>query len=153
MEISVYIAVVISVAAAVSAVTVTACALCVGITLRSVLLIYLCGDLIEFFFKVFLLCFDILDVVAFKGLFKGVYLGLERRFIICGEFVAKVFYGLFGLIYHLVGAVSGVDLFAVLLILCGILFCLFNGFVDILFAHVGGAGDGDMLFFSGTEIL
>ena len=80
MEISVYIAVVISVAAAVSAVTVAAGALCVGITLRSVLLIYLCGDLIEFFFKIFLFCFDVLDVVAFKGLFESVDLGLERGF-------------------------------------------------------------------------
>ena len=76
-----------AVAAAVTAVAVTAGALGIGIALRGVLLIDFSGNFVEFFLKVFLFGFDVLDIRAGEAGAESFDLALESGFVIGGELV------------------------------------------------------------------
>ena len=69
------------------------------------------------------------------------------------DLVADFLQCLLGLEYHGICIVSCINGLFPLLILCLELSSFFHCLVDIGIRHVGAGGDGDMLLFSGTQIL
>ena len=122
-------------------------------TLGVGLLIELLADSVEVLSQLIGSGLDGGGVGAIQGLLQLVDAGLDLALIPGGDLVAHLIQGLFALIDHLIGLVADLHVLLHLLVLSGILLGFLDSLLNIVLAHVGGGGDGDMLLGAGAQIL
>src|SRR5699024_10030391 len=91
-------------------------------------------------------------ILTLQGLLELIDAGLHLGLVVGGNLVAHLGEGLLALVDHLVGLVADLDLFLHLLVLSGILLGFLDSLLNIVLAHVGRRGDGDVLLLAGTQI-
>ena len=121
--------------------------------LSALLLIELAEDGVDLLAHFFHLGLDGLGVAAFLDLLQFVDLMLDGFLVLRRELVAVFTQLLLHLVDHGIGMVDGFDFFLVLLVLLGVLLGFLHALVDLVFRHVGGSGDGDLLLVAGALVL
>ena len=99
-------------------------------------LIELFTDFVELLGEFFLLCLDIVDIVALESFFKSVFLLGYSCLVSVIEFIGIFIEKLLNLIDELVSFISRIDILFTLLILVGEFLSFGNCLIDIFLAHI-----------------